>query len=419
MAEHSIKESMASVAEYIGEAVAEKEDIFQYSTMPEAGEDFNNKIIQYTGNSIVNSYQNGLFYKCVKVGADYEWQNINTTDLSEKEDKFRLTTMPEPSAEYANEKTYQYIGPSISGSFQHNFFYECRAQVTDPVTYAWENVKTQASGGGADGISSENIKSARVVFDSSTYEPIHLYFNVEYSLKPFEDASWNEIMEIVDGYYSGEYSLEDIIDDWGVGSNKNITFNAMTGGYGSANESHAQQTANVCIVGINHNTLTTSINGKTKALFTFQMSNCFNELGKYHTTYSSAFIPWSTSNRRSWCNDTCYNAIQSDIKAKIKEVDRIVKDDNVGSTTTVSDKVFIPTAKEMANYGDDGGTMYEYYDLAEHRIKKVNGTASSYYTSTSEANNIERIINTVGNIDRTPASTYTNTPLGISVAFCL
>lgn len=62
--------------------------------------------------------------------------------LAKKEDKFRYTTMPLPSASAVALGTVMYIG-TTDANFKHGLNYECKAQGTDPETYAWEEVPTE------------------------------------------------------------------------------------------------------------------------------------------------------------------------------------------------------------------------------------------------------------------------------------
>ena len=102
MAEHSIKNTLETVAEYIGEevkdALDEKEDVFRMDTMPTASADWSGKTVQYTGATILNSYIHNYFYECRQVPesdpAEYEWvasevqasAGISQQDLATAED---------------------------------------------------------------------------------------------------------------------------------------------------------------------------------------------------------------------------------------------------------------------------------------------------------------------------------------------
>lgn len=52
------------------------ERIFRFSTMPAAGADYVNNLVQYTGATNA-TYTNGYFYRSILNGATYEWQRAN------------------------------------------------------------------------------------------------------------------------------------------------------------------------------------------------------------------------------------------------------------------------------------------------------------------------------------------------------
>ena len=58
----------------------------------------------------------------------------------------QVTTVPTAGSTYVGQ-IYQYIGATDS-TYTHGYIYECKAQGTDPETYAWEAVEVQAGGGG-------------------------------------------------------------------------------------------------------------------------------------------------------------------------------------------------------------------------------------------------------------------------------
>ena len=73
-----------ALADYVSNTVlqtslSEKEDKFKYSSMPTANEDYLNKIVQYIGTT-TQDYTNGYFYKCVSDGEStptYSWTQTN------------------------------------------------------------------------------------------------------------------------------------------------------------------------------------------------------------------------------------------------------------------------------------------------------------------------------------------------------
>lgn len=68
-----------AVLKTVNDAVAKKQDIMQYETLPTASEDNEGQIAQYIGTT-TNDYTQGYFYQCVSDGAvspTYSWEAIN------------------------------------------------------------------------------------------------------------------------------------------------------------------------------------------------------------------------------------------------------------------------------------------------------------------------------------------------------
>lgn len=73
-------------------ALDKKQDIIQYSVMPEASADLANKIVQYVGNT-TTTYTQGLFYKCINALTKYQWQKISVSSDGSKLDKPDTTSV--------------------------------------------------------------------------------------------------------------------------------------------------------------------------------------------------------------------------------------------------------------------------------------------------------------------------------------
>ena len=118
----------------------------QYDTMPTASSENEDDTIQYIGatTSVAPIYTNGYFYKCVAQGTDpetYAWEQTNVqpnTDISEKEDVFRYTTMPTASQDNEGD-IVQYIGTTTS-TYTNGYFYKC---IYEDDVYKWVESKTQ------------------------------------------------------------------------------------------------------------------------------------------------------------------------------------------------------------------------------------------------------------------------------------
>lgn len=316
-----------------------------------------------------------------------------------KEDKFRLTTMPEASATYANGKPYQYIGATGSG-FKHNFFYECKPQGTEPETYAWEEVST----GSGDSRISSVITGVGVMIDDG-FRP---YFNIDLAqaIPPFADASLSDIITITNAYYDGEITLADIKNVWSKGDSKTMTVSAMSA-TGVA-ESHAEQTVTLKIAGFDHDTLVDSIGEITKPLLSlgFELA----EDGAMGGTISNG---WTDSTRRTWCNSVCKNALpavlRENIKTVVKTTDGYVDSNwtesgaqqNKYYARTTNDDVWLPTIIEMigrtatkgeicygstiAYFSGQGGTQYEGHALANFRSKTIVSSTTCYWSDYGSA----------------------------------
>lgn len=80
-----------------------KQDIMQYTEMPEASEAYSNKIVQYVGKS-AGSYAQGLFYKCINVLSSWKWSEISVSKDAKKMDK------PSSTSAVARLVTYSLTG---------------------------------------------------------------------------------------------------------------------------------------------------------------------------------------------------------------------------------------------------------------------------------------------------------------------
>lgn len=81
-------------------ALDKKQDIIQYSVMPEASADLENKIVQYIGNT-TTTYTQGLFYKCVNALTQYQWQKISVSSDDSKLNKPDTTSVSAKLVSYS------------------------------------------------------------------------------------------------------------------------------------------------------------------------------------------------------------------------------------------------------------------------------------------------------------------------------
>lgn len=256
---------------------------------------------------------------------------------------------------------------------------------------------------------------------------------------PFSTASDADLAKMVNGYYNGDVTLDEIKAKNPIGSKRKIHINAMSAT--GVSESHHADDYYFVIIGINHDDLTTPINGITKALFTIQTERI---LFKDTTTESYNFT-WSNSEecgymdssginaggwngcaRRTWCNNVFVNALPTSIQSIVKTVNKKTSagGNQSSSIITSEDKAFLLSEVEIfgaTTHSFAGeGTQYEYFKTTANRNKKpVNNTNSStiwWERSPSTNPAFFCYVNFDGNAI---AGYYTNLCFGLAAALCL
>ena len=214
-----------------------------------------------------------------------------------------------------------------------------------------------------------------------------------------EATSWDNIAAVSKFGQAPNY--------WKVGDKKNITVNGVT---------YAAQ-----IIGFDHDTLTTADGGRTKAGITFQLVDCLN------TTYSmngsnTNVNGWRGSTMRTSTMATLLNQLSSDLKSVLKFVNKVTsKGNNSSGLETTSDKLFLLSEIEVfgaTQYSYAGeGKQYEYYTAGNSTVKKVNGSANSWWERSPRSGSTGNFccVNTNGNASRNGAS-YS---YGVSFGFCV
>ena len=136
--------------------------IIQYEELPEPGEEWENKIIQYIGpqDEEENLYR-GYFYACGYYTASgsptkiYFWNPVPVQDVPRS---IQTDAFPQAQSEYVG-LLFQYIG-STTENYTHGYFYECVEDEEDPGNYLWKQVDTQPSGGSGSGSLGKAITAA-------------------------------------------------------------------------------------------------------------------------------------------------------------------------------------------------------------------------------------------------------------------
>lgn len=259
---------------------------------------------------------------------------------------------------------------------------------------------------------------------NTNYNASNKTINVSAEFKPAL-VSWSsgtdtQIKAMVDAYYDGVLTLSEIQSVWSVGDSRTITLSAMSAtGVG---ESHRSQSVEMVILDFNHDTLTTAVNGKTKALITVQQKNCLrdatvaddggsgNTEHGYMNSSNTNVNGWRGCARRTWCNDVYYNALPSGFKAMVKQANHTTSTGNQQTTTEVTaDYCFLPSeweifgAKSYAAVQE--GTQYSYYTTATNRYKLPKWSSSSvsdfWWERSPRGSGATRfcIVNNYGNAD--------------------
>lgn len=112
--------------------LATKQDIIQYSTMPTASVDNVDDVVQFVGTTD-STYTNGHFYKCVSDGQDpatYSWEEVSFGGGQ----TIQVDTMPVAGADNLN-KVVQYVGETDS-TYMNGCFYRCQRTVAPVETFS-------------------------------------------------------------------------------------------------------------------------------------------------------------------------------------------------------------------------------------------------------------------------------------------
>lgn len=270
-----------------------------------------------------------------------------------------------------------------------------------------------------------------VNYTRKAYEP-------KIKLVPWSTGTDEEIIAMVNAYYSGKFTLEDVKSVWHLGDTRSVDLSAMTAtGVG---ESHRAQTVEFQILDFDHDTLTTPVGSITKALITVDMKNCLRDAnvtditGSYNTengymnSTNTNVGGWTSCARRTWCNNVFYNALPSYFKSLVKPVDKLTKSGNQSDIiNTDSDYCFL--LSEIEIFGNitysraREGSQYAWFANAATNIYKLpkwsSGGLSGYWWERSRTSSDSKYFCSVsaggGNADFGNASSAR----GLAPACCI
>jgi len=210
---------------------------------------------------------------------------------------------------------------------------------------------------------------------------------IEWAVPEWATGSDDDIVKALELHYQ---DVIDLTQYWHVGDMRTVSLSAMASG-GVANESHAPQDVTFVISEVGGVKLTTPINGHTTCAFQVDQVDCLNEPGRlassgYNTT------GWAKC-RRTWCNNVYYNAVPETLRPIFKEfVNKSSYGRASSSLSTFNDyfsfRAEIEIRGSATNSVAGEGTYVTWYKIAENKVKKVNGTAASFWTRSPQKSNL-------------------------------
>lgn len=217
----------------------------------------------------------------------------------------------------------------------------------------------------------------------------------------FADGTDAEITKMIEAHYAGKINIGDY---WAVGDKRTIHHNAMdaTG----VSESHKANDYVYVIIGIEHDDLVATINGKTKAAITIQtermlyLDTTTEYNSSYDTSHECGYMNsantnsggWEGCARRKWCNSVYKGCLPPYIQNMMKQVKKLTLAGGHSNTIKASnDYAFLPSEIEIfgsVEYSFAGeGEQYQYFKNATaNRYKKPRFSSnyvSGYYWTRS------------------------------------
>jgi hypothetical protein len=261
-------------------------------------------------------------------------------------------------------------------------------------------------------------------------------------LVPFDTSTDEQLTNMVNAYYNGEITLNDVKSVWSVGDKRKISLSVIEAT--SIEESHVAQEQYFTILDFDHDNLTNSINDKEKALISLQQLNLLSNdtimEGGYMNPTLTCEGGWANCVRRTWCNKDFKNALPNYIQNLIKQVTKEYCPVHYNLTKTIiEDYIWLPSENEIFGVRTSSpvqeGTQYSYYAIIDNRIKytgnanTAQGTAYYWWDrslvysnsnstdpSVSSAAGYFNLISETGTVTASDANDADN---GIAPAFCI
>ncbi len=239
-------------------------------------------------------------------------------------------------------------------------------------------------------------------------------------LVSFSTGTDDEITDIINAYYNGILSLDEIKEVWTVGDTRTTSLSAMSAT--DVSESHSAQSVELVIIDFNHDDLVNPINGISKALLTLNLKNCLNTMG-YMNGSNTNSGGWNGCARRTWCNNVFRNALPSYLKNLNKQTKKLSGTGGGSSsgTQTTNDYAFLLAEIEIfgkTTYSVSGeGSQYAYYKTSSNRIKNVGSSSEDWWERSPYSGDsyIFCLVYSGGNAD----DSYASNARGLAPCFCI
>lgn len=218
------------------------------------------------------------------------------------------------------------------------------------------------------------------VEDDSTNNATIIHKNDPISLVSWSTGTDAEIKAMVDAYYAGDLTLEDIQSVWSIGDEREVTLSAMAAtGVG---ETHAAQTVKFVLM----NWQGKNLADNTPCLAVVGQKNSLLE-GGYMNSGSTTAGGWPSCARRAWCNEIYRDSLPSEFKSIFKQFKNLtgLGGGSTSGTEQSIDYFTLIASEELtgeAAWSVAGqGTQFEYYETAANRAKTVGegGSLNSYW----------------------------------------
>ncbi len=196
------------------------------------------------------------------------------------------------------------------------------------------------------------------------------------------DASWSggtdeQVAALVKANDEGRLSLYDF---WKSGDTRSVKLSAMPASC-RLDDTHAAQTVEFVLTDPGHYELADG----SRCAFTVVQRDCLKEEGAL-SEMNSIYGGWDKAPRRTWCNTTYRDALPAALRPIFKQFE-VTTANGTGSHATVSTDYFsLFSEKEVfgsttyANStAESANTQLEYFKTPGNRVKKVDGSADSWW----------------------------------------